>query len=409
MPYYLDDTVEPSEIYYNIVIKNNITGYDDAGNPVPINSSVPLTFDEARTKPYLNNPKDYYMSVLSFEMDTQAVPVFMPEPVIGATDISSTIYWITITDASNNIVTNGHQNVKWSPEDLSAPKPPSPVPANFNEYPYYFGYTYSYFVELVNKALAAPNHTNGPPFLTIDGNLVKLSAPARINLAQDYMTDTSGNCVDLDGNPNPAGHKIFFNSELFYLFSSLSAIEKNEPLVGSLGGKQLNANFQLLMVVNPSGTNLSDVPTNFSSVPPSGNRRVVSSITEYPPFPMWNPVDTIVFTTSHLHIVPELIAANATTTSQNTNSQKSNAESYYILADYAAPLYTGKEYKPNITYQPSAEYKLSDVYGNNPVYQLKMNVYWKDKYGSLHRFLLESGGTASLKLLFRKKVFYLDF
>jgi hypothetical protein len=163
------------------------------------------------------------------------------------------------------------------------------------------------------------------------------------------------------------------------------------------------------MVVNPSGTNLSDVPTNFSSVPPSGNRRVVSSITEYPPFPMWNPVDTIVFTTSHLHIVPELIAANATTTSQNTNSQKSNAESYYILADYAAPLYTGKEYKPNITYQPSAEYKLSDVYGNNPVYQLKMNVYWKDKYGSLHRFLLESGGTASLKLLFRKKVFYLDF
>lgn len=409
MPLYLDDTVEPSEIYYNIIVKNNITGYDNLGNPTPINSSVPLTFDETRAKPYLNNPKDYYMSVLSFEMDTQAVPVFISEPVVGATDISSTIYWITITDANNNVVTNGHQNVRWSPEDLSAPKPPSPVPTNFNEYPYYFGYNYSYFIELVNKALATPAHTSTAPFLTMEGNFVTLSAPARANLNQDFMTDASGNCVDFNGNPNPLGHKIFFNSELYYLFSSLPAIERNEPLKGSLGGTVKNANFQLLMVINPSGTNLSTVATSFTIPPATNPYRVVNSVTEYPPFPMWNPVDTIVFTADHLYIVPELIAANATTSTQNVDARKSNAESYYILADYAAPLYTGKEYKPNITYQPSAEYKLSDVYGNNPIYQLNLNVYWKDKYGSLHRFLLESGGTASLKILFRKKVFYLDF
>jgi len=223
MPFYLDDTVEPSEIYYNIIVKNNTTGYDNNGNPIPINSSVPLTFDETRAKPYLNNPKDYYMSVLSFEMDTQAVPAFISEPVVGATDISSTIYWITITDASDNVVTNGHQNVKWSPEDLSTPLPPSPVPTNFNEYPYYFGYNYTHFIELVNKALAVPAHTSTPPFLTMEGNFVTLSAPARVNLNQDFMTDASGNCVDFNGSPNPLGHKIFFNSELYYLFSSLQS------------------------------------------------------------------------------------------------------------------------------------------------------------------------------------------
>ena len=406
------DTTQSSETYYNIIVKNNITGYDDIGNPIPINSSVPLSFNEQRTIPYLRHPADYYVSVLSFEMDTQGVPVYLCEPVIGATDINSTIYWVTITDASNNVI--NHINVRWAPEDLAAALPPSPVRENFNDYPYYYGFNYSHFIELVNIALKSGVHTSKPPFLRMDGNLVILTAPAQAATNQQYVTDASGNCVTPTGIFNVNGHKIFFNSELYYLFSSLQALEINEPLVGSAGGTVLNANFQLLMVVNPSGTNLKFIPTDLSTVPPSVSYRTVQSTTEYPPFPMWNPIDTIVITTDNLHIVPELIAANATTSTKTARGNKSNADSYYILTDYASPLYTGKEYKPNITYQPSAEYRLSDLLGSlgrfaENVSQLNLNVYWKDKYGSLHRFLLESGGTASLKLLFRKKVFYIDF
>jgi len=409
MPYYLDDTVEPSEVYYNILIKNNITGFNKDANPVPIASSVPLVFNETRSIPYINNPSKYYMSVISFEMDTQSVPTFICEPIPKANDINATIYYVTITDANNVPIVNGHQNVKWIPEDLSAPVPPSPVPDNFNEYPYYFGYTYSYFIELVNKAIAAAvvGHIpaiNHPPFLQLENGIVSLVAPAQSALTRSFLTDEKGNCVDINGAPNPNGHKIFFNSELYYLFSSLKAIERNEPL-----GVTLNANFQLILNINPSGTNYKKVYTNLNQTPLVSHYDAVVSTCEFSPLPFWNPIDSIVFTTNHLNVVPELIAANATTGVAATSPLASNADAYYILTDYAAPLYTGTEYKPNIFYQPQAEYRLSDLYGENPVYQLVLNVYWKDKYGYLHTFLLESGGTASLKILFRKRVFYLDF
>ena len=411
MPYYLDDTIEPSEIYYNILIKNNITGFDKDGNPIPIASSVPLVFDETRSIPYVYHPSKYYMSVLSFEMDTQSIPTFIVEPIPQAIDIHKTIYYVTITDANDVPIVNGHQNIIWVPEDLSAPIPPSPVPDNFNEYPYYFGYTYSYFIELVNKAMAVAcsGHTpviNHPPVLQLNNGIVSLVASAQSALQRSFLTNELGQCVDVNGAPNPAGHKLFFNSELYYYFSSLKAIERNEPL----NGVQLNANFQLILNINPSGTNYKQVRTDLTDVTaPFAHYDAVVSTCEYPPIPFWNPVDSIVFTTNHLNVVPELIAENAVTGVAATSAAASNAEAYYILTDYAAPLYTGTEYKPNIFFQPQAEYRLSDLYGDNPVYQLVLNVYWKDKYGSLHTFLLESGGTASLKVLFRKKVFYLDF
>jgi hypothetical protein len=411
MPYYLDDTIEPSEVYYNILIKNNITGFDKDANPIPIASSVPLVFDETRSIPYIYHPSKYYMSVLSFEMDTQSVPTFIVEPIPGCNKIEQTIYYVTVTDATDTVILpNGHQNIFWVPEDLSAPIPPSPVPDNFNEYPYYFGYTYSYFIELVNKAMATAcvGHIpiiNHPPVLQLENGIVSLVASAQSNSVRSFLTDEKGNCINLDGTPNPNGHKIFFNSELYYYFSSLKAFERNEPL----NGVSLNANFQLILNINPSGTNYKKVYTNLLQTPLVAHYDAVVSTCEYPPIPFWNPIDSIVFTTNHLNVVPELIAANAVTGVSATSSSASNAEAYYILTDYAAPLYTGTEYKPNIFFQPQAEYRLSDLYGDNPVYQLVLNVYWKDKYGSLHTFMLESGGTASLKVLFRKKVFYLDF
>jgi hypothetical protein len=411
MPYYLDDTIEPSELYYNILIKNNITGFDKDANPIPIASSVHLVFNETRSIPYVHNPSKYYMSVLSFEMDTQSLPTFIVEPIPGATNINKTIYYVTITDANDNVISpNGHTNITWVPEDLSAPEPPSPVPDNFNEYPYYFGYTYSYFIELVNKAIASacagriPTITN-PPVLQLENGIISLVAFATPGANKSFLTDERGNCVNLNGTPNPQGLKIFFNSELYYYFSSLKAFERKEPLKGVA----LNANFQLILNVNPSGTNYKKVFTNLTQVPLAASINAVISTCEYSPIPFWNPIDSIVFTTNYLNVVPELIAANAVTGVSSTEASASNAEAYYILTDYAAPLYTGTEYKPNIFFQPQAEYRLSDLYGVNPVYQLVLNVYWKDKYGSLQIFKLESGGTASLKLLFRKKVFYLDF
>jgi hypothetical protein len=40
--------------------------------------------------------------------------------------------------------------------------------------------------------------------------------------------------------------------------------------------------------------------------------------------------------------------------------------------------------------------------------QEKFGIYWKDDYGNLHDFFLESGSNFKLKLLFRKHKFEED-
>jgi hypothetical protein len=85
-----------------------------------------------------------------------------------------------------------------------------------------------------------------------------------------------------------------------------------------------------------------------------------------------------------------------------------NADTQYILCDFSAQLKTGTEYKPNISYVPPAEYVLSELYSDKELYSISIFVHWKDKFGDLHPFYLEPGGTALLKIMFRKKEFYFN-
>jgi len=380
-----------SDLYYNILIKNNNTGYDKDGNPIPIETSTALVFDEMRSQPYLSKPSDYFMSIVSFQMDSQSLPIFIAEPVAGAVDVNETLYFYTIFDENNNMLL--HKRIVWVPQDLSVPKPPSPVPADYTRYPYYFCYDYEYFTNLINTQLVTDFQDAGitqkPPFLVYKDKNISLIGDASV-----YTTDTKGTVI------NSGGLKIFFNTEFYYLFSSLPAIKYSEPL-----NSVLNANYQLLFVQNPSGLNTIEVNTDLLTSPPSSPYTAIESKCEYPPFSFWNPIDSIIFTTTHLYVVPELISANSPY-GLSGGLQVSNANQFYILMDYVTPLFRGNDYQPNIIYEPQAEYRLSDLYGNTEISQLQISVFWKDKWGVLHTFTLESGGTASLKILFRKKVFY---
>ena len=393
MPYFSDRVIagvpDATELYYNIQVKNNNTGFDSSGNPIGISSSTPLIFDETRSAPYINNPSDYYMSVISYQIDTASLPVFVCEPVVGGNDISKTYYWVTITDASNNI--NGHTQVLWAPQDLSAPLPPTPVPNNYSSYPYYYCYSFSYFIELVNKAIASIYPHRNPPFLVIDNN----NQISIKGMANRFITDVNGECVGTGGLPNPNGHKLFFNTELYYLFSSLNALNHPDPVNGLN-----NSNFQILFPFNPSGLNIETIYTDLTAVPiTSGpSYRAIVSQCEYSPLPFWNPIDSLQFVTYYLTVVQELFGTNST-----FYDNTSIADQYYILTDFTPRLVNGTETQPNIIYEPLAEYKLCDLYGIQPLQQLKFNVVVKDKFGGTRQMTIESGGVASIKLLFRKK------
>ena len=81
----------------------------------------------------------------------------------------------------------------------------------------------------------------------------------------------------------------------------------------------------------------------------------------------------------------------------------SSANVFPIISDFAVPFAPGNTYVPDITYQPSGEYRLIDLYGESPQKQIDISVYWRDQYGLLHPFLVGSGCTGSLKIMFRSK------
>jgi len=385
MPKYLRENVggmppDASQLYYTAQLKNNNTGYDISGNITSTVPAVPITFQETRSNPYLNKACDYYMSVLSFDIDTEALPVFICDPVVGNTDRTLTPYIISFYDGSSLF----QVSVVWEPQDKTAPLPPSPVPSNYNDYPYYYAYTYEWFINLVNVALSSIASAAGMsynPFITLKDGQVAL------NIANTDIPSAS------------SGTTLSFNRELYYLFSSFSAIQ-----IGNVGGT-VNQEFNLCINTNPTGSNSSKIFTNPAQTPPTTHVDSTLLQAEYSPFPFWNPVDSIVFTVQQLTTVPELIA-KPVSLGQDTSNIGTNADTYYVLTDFATPLLTGAEYHPNISYEPVAEFRLTELYGEEQLSSLNFSLFWKDKFGSLHPLTLEAGGTAYIKLLFRKKDFY---
>jgi len=411
MSHRYDKNKDPSQKYYNILVKNNNTGYDKDGNPTTKTGSVELAFEQTRTIPYIHYPRDFFMSVVAFEMDTQSVPVFIADPIVGQNNVNKLVYTITMEykpTAGNHTVQQ--YNVLWFPEDKSVTTPTGNVPDEYNMNPYYYAYTYQHLINVVNASLQACWTNIGTPvsgandtsiFLTLENNMVSLQANKGL-----CMTNSSGVPVAADNTALTKYVKVYFNSELFNLFSSLEAIKQPQPLAFTTPtASYLNTNYQLLFPRETSCKNNKTVSTIFSTVPPSSNHLMVVNYSEYSPLPYWNPIDKIVFTTAQLPVVPQLIAAASNYYSGSQNSS-TNADTQYILCDFSAQLKTGTEYKPNISYVPPAEYVLAELYSDKELYSISIFVHWKDKFGDLHPFYLEPGGTALLKIMFRKKEFY---
>jgi len=424
MSHRYDKNKDPSQKYYNILVKNNNTGYDKNGNKTNTTNSIELAFEQTRTIPYLHYPRDFFMSVVGFEMDTQAVPVFIADPIVGQTDVNKTVYTITMeySPSAGGAHTVLQKNVVWFPEDLTATIPTGIVPNNYNMDYYYYAYTYQHFINVINDTLQSMWATIGSPtsgsqndtsvFLTLESNLVSVRANktySSVTLHGNkglFMTNSKGIPIGTDGLPSNKYVKLYFNSELYNLFSSLSAIKQKQPLAFSTPtASYLNTNYQLLFIDNTSCTNVQITSTAFNSIPPDSNHQMITNQPEYSPIPYWNPIDKIVFTTAQLPVVPQLIAA-ASNYYDNTQNASVNADTQYILCDFSAQLTSGTEYKPNISYVPPAEYVLNELYSDKEIYSISIFVFWKDKFGDLHPFYLEPGGTALLKIMFRKKEFY---
>ena len=369
-------------LYYDLELINN----DTTG----LNQPAILRFNEIRNNPYLMSPENYYMSVVRFSIQTPSLPIFIPQAQIGQSQQNRLIYSFTLTWKSVLVPTKTYefqQNVVYIPSDLSQPLPLPPIDFQDITSAYYFVFAYQQWVAMLNNALSLC--LNGLKNLVLAGgeNLPSLNPPflefdpvAQVMILDCDLVGYSDSLI------NPI--KLFANAPMYTLLASFQAISQG------YGSSIINGkNFQFV-ITNINGTNILTLPT-YSAI---------QMYQEQSSIALLNPISSLVFTTAQLPVIPEMVATPRVFNSDsNLFNTGNNANITPMMTDFIVPFEVGNTYRPNVVYTPSGEYRLIDLYGTSPLSAIEMSVFWKDQFGGLHPFYLNSGCSATIKLLFRRK------
>ena len=375
----------PDKIYYDIQISN----IDDIDTLPPV-----LSFIETRNNPFLYESDKYYMSIIRFSLETPNLPVFIPtiQPSPN-TDINLTIYsvtlqWINPLDTSQ--IFTSQQFITYVPQSNIATLPPNATQTDnglqYNTTGYYNIYNYQYFIYLINNA-----------FTLAYQQLLTQVTSAELNLPSSYSPilswDTSNNTAilncDVTGYSTTSTNyiKIFFNTALAQLFSSF-------PVRITSASSYLGLNTQ---IITDSYNN-----SNIIQYPPyNPTYDAIQVFQEFSTIALWSPVTSIVFTSNTLPIVSNQVSTPIIYNNGNQlGSNGNNALISQVITDFISNEGT---YKPNLVYEPSAQYRYIELLSNRPLNTFDLQVYWKDRQGVLIPFYLSSGCTATIKVLFTKK------
>ena len=351
-----------SRLYYDVLASNLNT--KSSSNPI-------LTFTETRSKPFIYSPKDYYMSIVRFSIDTCSLPIFIPTIQSNQSDPNLTIYSVSMT-YNNQIV---QTYINFIPQDKSQPQAASPntTPTGlqiFSEY--YYVYNYEYVIYLLNNTLE-----------TCFNSLAALTTLPTSNVPY-FKWDPTNNIATLISNQNGFDDtsddyiSLYMNNALYQLFSSL-------PMKINSTSSTNGLNYQI------STSNYGNANTENVS-----NYTAQLLIQEYSTISVWNPVMSMVFTSNTMPIVCEQLSApliylNGITIQSTNNSNIAN-----IITDFEA---NDAIYKPLLVYQPTI-YRYKELIGNSPLSSIDISCFWKSRSGNLIPFYLNAGCSASIKLMF---------
>ena len=188
---------------------------------------------------------------------------------------------------------------------------------------------------------------------------------------------------------------MYMNGALYQLFNSFPAF------LDSLNVSQTVKLVEILTDDLGNG-NLGFFPPVASplSVPPIVQYPSIAVYQEYSTLASFNPITSIVFTSNTLPIVANILSAPVIFIGGLPYPTGQNANIANVITDFVSD---NGQYKPNIVYNPTAQFRLAELLGNKPLTNLDIGIFWKDRLGELNPFRLYSGATVSIKILFTKK------
>lgn len=374
------------KVYYDITISN-----------LGLETTPPsnLYFNETRNSPFILDPESYYLSIVRFTLDTNTLPIITPEIQPNQNQVNLTVYSVTLS-WTNPIAPfqtfNQQTYLQYVPQNQSAtiPSPPSQTTSGLqnNDTGYYDVFNYQYFIYLVNATLSACYTALNAQ--VVGAGLVLPSAYAPV---MNWDTQQSISILNADqaGYDDATSNyiKIYFNASLFNLFSSFPFIIESLATSVTLG-----KNARLIMS-GFGGANVVPYP------PVNPVYTALQIVQEYSTISLWTPITSVVFTTNLLPVVSNQVSAPLLFyNGSKFNSGGNNSNISNIITDFVA---NEGIYKPFLVYTPSAQYRLVDLVGNTPLYNLDIEVFYKNRLGQFIPFKLGAGASATCKILFTRK------
>ncbi len=371
----------PDNIYYNISI-----GTDPAHN------TARSSYEAYKTQPVLSKADDYYVSVVRFTIPLASLPLYiMPiETTVG--NILQTPMKIGIHDFVTN--TDYSTKLQYQP-DTSGVGHSVPVVQNGSIYPivteFHHCYNYSTVVNMFNTALAAvfalfiadhpayPKSAQPCPFFVYDAETELISLIAHSSWAW------GPNTLPLTGGPPNLGNP---NTQVIHInFASIKYLDSMQLKAYAIpdGGYALK--------IYNNGSN--SYPTNNFPAAPTYLRMIQESSGVY----AWSSLQKILLTTKSIPIVGEQIQVSG-----DHNPDQVNALS--VLSDFVPQGIQAGENRELAFYNPSAQYRLTDLCSSAPLNKISLQLFWQDKNNNVFPLYVQFGQVAEIKLAFLKKSLY---
>jgi hypothetical protein len=391
--------VSPDQLYFDITVSN----FKSTTTKPP-----QFYFNESRTLPFVRNPEDYYLSILRFTVETGSLPVFIPSIEPNQADRDKTIYSFTLeyTDpATGTTYSSGQEFINYipqrSPNSAQLPPPPNATANGLqnNNTGYYYIYNYQWLISLMNITLETA--------FTALKNAITAGGGTPITndeFAPFFNWDTTSNSAVLyadfsvfgtNGSAGANPYKIYMNAPLFALFPTFPV--KYLGYEGVADGKNY-----LFEPRNNGSSDLDTITPEPATVP--ATYRAVKVYQECSTIANLSPITALVFTSNTLPIQSNQVSTPLVfNNAQEVVLGGNNSDFANIITDLVSD--TG-QYKPNLVYNPTSEYRLITLYGNRPLFNIDLNIFWRNKFGQLIPYEINSGEAVTIKCAFLKKSAY---
>jgi hypothetical protein len=366
----------PTHIYYDLSYTNNNTN----GSTDP----VVLTLSDTRSSSFVQSCEDYFASIVRFSIMTPSLPVFIPQVQLGQSDVNKLAYSVTLSCNGQTVTTP----ITYVCYDLTQPTPAPPlVNQDLSSY-YYFIYSYQQWLKMINDALS------------VCFEALKIKNPALPSTKPPYF-ELDPYALVFILNADQLGYDMVANPSTCINFTCNGAFNT------------LMSNFQFKTLTNPTNP---DTPYQFMIYTSPNSSNLLSGTITY--MQMYqetngsscilNPVESIVLTTGILPInnsnigLPKIFNNQGQLISVGNNSNISP-----IISDFQIEFNALNTYRNQIQYTPSGEYRLIDLFGAVPISNIQIGVLWKDIYGNFRNFNLNAGCSANMKLMFRRRDYFM--